>query len=45
MTKNYVVPYCDEPELEGDTYRDLAIYALQAQAALEICNAKLDAIR
>jgi len=45
LTKNYVIPYCEEPEWDGETYRDLAVYAFQAKAALETCNAKLDAIR
>lgn len=45
LNKNYVIPYCDEPELQGSKYRDLARYAYQAKEALETCNAKLDAIR
>ena len=34
---------CDVPELRGDTYRDLAILAVEQKAALEICNAKIEA--
>ena len=31
---------CDEPELRGETWGDVAIYAVEARAALRVCNAR-----
>lgn len=34
-----------EPELIGDTWRDVGVYSLECKAALEQCNDKLEAIK
>ena len=34
---------CEQPELRGDTYSDLAVLAIEQKAALEICSLKIRA--
>jgi hypothetical protein len=31
---------CEIPELRGDTWADVAVFAVEAKSELEICNAR-----
>lgn len=41
----YIVRDCDNPELEGNTYRDVVTLAVKRGEALEDCTARMQALR
>lgn len=36
---------CDMPELNGDTWRDVAVLAVEREGALKECSGRMKAIR
>lgn len=40
-----LVKNCDEPEIQGDTWRDVGILARDQRASIEECNTRLEGIR
>ena len=40
-----VIEPCDQPELRGETWADVAILAVEQKAAIEVCNARIQAVR